>query len=80
MKGIVNLRIYTQPLWRVAVPGLRLGVSLPPWDRRYPTGHEKNRQSENLYPATLENGGPRASPRRKLPPCEFFVSPYPPDA
>ena len=44
MEGIVNLTIYTQPLWRVAVPGLCLGVSLPPWERRYPTGHEKDRQ------------------------------------
>ena len=44
-KGIVNLTIYTQPLWRVAVPGLRLGVSLS-LGRRYLTGQERDRTPE----------------------------------
>ena len=76
MKGIVNLNICTQPLWRVAVPGLRCGVSPSPWERRYPTGHEKDRQPENLYPATLESGVPRASLRRKpFPPGTAGIRP-----
>ncbi len=41
------------------------GVWRKPWERRYPTGHERDRLPEHLYLATLESGGPRASLRRE---------------
>ena len=33
--------------------------------RQYLAGHERDRPPEHLYLAVLENGGPRASLRRK---------------
>ncbi len=45
---------------------------MSPWDRRYLTGHERDRPPEHLYLAVLRNGGPRASPHRGP-----KVTPYP---